>query len=443
MRSVTPRFLNRALPRSLLGRSLLIIITPLVLLQVVSTWVFYDSHFDNVTRRLANSVAGDISMVIAMMRDDPRPEAYAHLFAVARKTTLLEIQFVPGAVLPADPVALTRQNLVDVRLTKALNNSVQQPFLIDTRSMEQLVEIHVQLPDGVLKVLAPRTRLFSSTTYVFILWMVGTAMVLFALATIFMRNQVRPIRRLAAAAEDFGKGREVPDFQLEGASEVRQAAAAFNLMRERIRRQINQRTEMLAGVSHDLRTPLTRMKLELAMIGDGPETADLRADVEEMERMVGGYLAFARGEGTEQPVETNLSALLKDVVNNALREGAAIELQTDEEIVVPLRPDAFRRCLNNLIANARRYARSVSLQVLRRGGSIEILVDDDGPGIPESQREEVFKPFYRLESSRNPATGGIGLGLTIARDVMRGHGGELQLGVSPQGGLRAKLRLPL
>jgi two-component system osmolarity sensor histidine kinase EnvZ len=273
--------------------------------------------------------------------------------------------------------------------------------------------------------------------------MVGTAMVLFALATIFMRNQVRPIRRLAAAAEDFGKGREVPDFQLEGASEVRQAAAAFNLMRERIRRQINQRTEMLAGVSHDLRTPLTRMKLELAMIGDGPETADLRADVEEMERMVGGYLAFARGEGTEQPVETNLSALLKDVVNNALREGAAIELQTEEEIVVPLRPDAFRRCLNNLIANARRYARSVSLQVLRRGGSIEILVDDDGPGIPESQREEVFKPFYRLESSRNPATGGIGLGLTIARDVMRGHGGELQLGVSPQGGLRAKLRLPL
>ncbi|MFO1055827.1 MAG: ATP-binding protein [Dongiaceae bacterium] len=443
MRFVTPRFINRALPRSLLGRSLLIIITPLVLLQVVSTWVFYDSHFDNVTRRLANSVAGDISMVIASMREDPRPEAYARLFAMARKTMLLEITFVPGAVLPADPVALTRQNLVDVRLTKALNTAVRQPFLIDTRSMEQLVEIHVQLPDGVLKVLAPRTRLFSSTTYVFILWMVGTALVLFALATIFMRAQVRPIRRLAAAAEEFGKGRAVPDFELQGAAEVRQAAAAFNLMRERIRRQINQRTEMLAGVSHDLRTPLTRMKLELAMLGDGPDTADLRSDVDEMERMVGGYLAFARGEGTEQPVETNLSALLKDVVGNALRDGTPIDLQTEEELIVPLRPDAFRRCLNNLIANARRYAQSVSLHVQRRGSSIEILVDDDGPGIPESQREEVFKPFYRLESSRNPATGGIGLGLTIARDVMRGHGGDLLLDVSPQGGLRARLRLPL
>jgi two-component system osmolarity sensor histidine kinase EnvZ len=444
MRSVTPRFINRALPRSLLGRSLLIIITPLVLLQVVSTWVFYDSHFDNVTRRLANSVAGDIGMVIAMMREDPRPEAYARLFATAKKQMLLDINFVPGAVLPADPVALTRQNLVDVRLTKALNSAVRQPFLIDTRSMEQLVEIHVQLPDGVLKVLAPRTRLFSSTTYVFILWMVGTALVLFAVATIFMRAQVRPIRKLAAAAEEFGKGRAVPDFELKGAAEVRQAAAAFNLMRERIRRQINQRTEMLAGVSHDLRTPLTRMKLELAMLGDGPDTADLRADVDEMERMVGGYLAFARGEGTEQPVETNLSALLKDVVSNALREGAAIELQAEEEeLVVPLRPDAFRRCLNNLIANARRYAQSVSMQVRRRGSSIEILVDDDGPGIPESQREEVFKPFYRLEGSRNPATGGIGLGLTIARDVMRGHGGDLLLDVSPQGGLRARLRLPL
>jgi two-component system osmolarity sensor histidine kinase EnvZ len=443
MRSVTPRFLNRALPRSLLGRSLLIIITPLVLLQVVSTWVFYDSHFDDVTRRMANGVAGDIGMIMSMMRDDPRPEAYAHLFAIAKKAMQLDINFVPGAVLPADPAALARQNLVDVRLSKALRSTVRQPFLIDTRSMEQLVEIHVQLPEGVLKVLAPRTRLFSSTTYVFILWMVGTALVLFALATIFMRNQVRPIRRLAAAAEEFGKGRDVPDFQLQGAAEVRQAAAAFNQMRERIRRQINQRTEMLAGVSHDLRTPLTRMKLELAMLGDGPETADLRADVDEMERMVGGYLAFARGEGTEQPVETNLSALLKDVVSNALREGAAIDLQTDEEIVVPLRPDAFRRCLNNLIANAGRYAQSVTLKVLRRGGSIEILVDDDGPGIPESQREEVFKPFYRLESSRNPATGGIGLGLTIARDVVRGHGGDLLLDVSPQGGLRAKLRLPL
>jgi two-component system, OmpR family, osmolarity sensor histidine kinase EnvZ len=442
MRLTTPRFVNRALPRSLLGRSLLIIITPLILLQVVSTWVFYDSHWDTVTRRLASSVAGDIGTIIALMQRDPSPNNYAALFDVAHRTMQLNISFLPGGVLPADPI-FARQNLVDIRLTKALTNLVRQPFLIDTRSQEQTVEIHVQLPDGVLRITAPRGRLFSSTTYVFILWMVGTSLVLFAVATVFMRNQVRPIRRLAAAADEFGKGREIAEFVQEGAMEVRQAAAAFTLMRERIRRQITQRTEMLAGVSHDLRTPITRMKLELAMLGEGPETTDLRADVDEMERMIGGYLAFARGEGTEQPVATNLSALLRDVANSALREGTAIELQTEEDLIVPLRPDAFRRCLSNLIANARRYATAVTVRAFRRGTGIDILVDDDGPGIPQSQREEVFKPFYRIENSRNPETGGIGLGLTIARDVMRSHGGDLTLDVSPQGGLRAKLRLPV
>jgi len=442
MRLTTPRFINRAMPRSLLGRSLLIMITPLILLQVVSTWVFYDSHWDTVTRRLATGVAGDISTIIALMQKDPSPLNYATLFDVAHRTMSLNISFLPGGVLPADPI-FARQNLVDIRLTKALNNLVRQPFLIDTRSEEQSVEIHVQLPDGVLRVTAPRVRLFSSTTYVFILWMVGTALVLFAIATIFMSNQVRPIRRLAAIADEFGKGREVPDFVAEGAVEVRQAASAFILMRERIRRQITQRTEMLAGVSHDLRTPITRMKLELAMLGDGPETADLRADVAEMERMIGGYLSFARGEGTEQPVATNLSALLKDVTNSALRDGTAIELQAEDDLMVRLRPDAFRRCLTNLIGNAHRYARAVTVKAGRRGTGIEILVDDDGPGIPQSQREEVFKPFYRIESSRNPATGGIGLGLTIARDVVRSHGGDLTLDESPQGGLRARLRLPV
>ncbi|MEX2009649.1 MAG: ATP-binding protein, partial [Dongiaceae bacterium] len=253
----------------------------------------------------------------------------------------------------------------------------------------------------------------------------------------------RPIRRLAAAADDFGKGRAVPDFKLEGATEVRQAAAAFNLMRNRIRRQIAQRTDMLAGVSHDLRTPLTRMKLQLAMLGDGPEVADLHADVAEMEKMLGGYLAFARGEGAEQPVPTDLGLLLRDLVAGALRDGATIELEAEPGLVVPLRPDAFRRCLTNLIGNARRHARTVAIRATRRGAAIEVTVDDDGPGIPPDQREEVFRPFYRLDLSRNPETGGVGLGLTIARDVIRGHGGELVLTDSPLGGLRARLRLPV
>lgn len=434
--------INRVLPRSLFGRSLMIIVTPLILLQVVSTWVFYDSHWDTVTRRLAQSVAGDIAAVIEMMQVDRSPAHYARVFEVAQNKMQLRIVFRPDARLPGSPI-LIRHNLVDEKLSAALTSFVGRKFLIDTRSLEKEVEVQVQLDDGVLHVELPRRRLFSSTTYVFILWMVGTSLILFAVATVFMRKQVRPIRRLADAAEAFGKGRDVPDFRPEGATEVKQAAGAFVVMRDRIKRQITQRTEMLAGVSHDLRTPLTRMKLELALLGDSPDSEGLKADVAEMERMLNGYLAFARGEGTEQTVETDLTALIEDVVGNARREGGGVELAAEPHMVVPLRPDAFRRCLSNLIANAQRYAQRVAIAAGRRGSAIVITVDDDGPGIPPGRREDVFRPFFRLDPSRNPATGGTGLGLTIARDVARSHGGDLTLEESPLGGLRARLRLPV
>jgi two-component system osmolarity sensor histidine kinase EnvZ len=434
--------INRLLPRSLFGRSLMIIVTPLILLQVVSTWVFYDSHWDTVTRRLAQSVAGDIAAVIEMMGENPTPAHYARVFEIAQRKLQLDIVFKPDFTLPSSPI-LIRQNLVDEKLSAALAEFVGKPFLIDTRSLEKEVEVQVQLPDGILHVELPRRRLFSSTTYVFILWMVGTSLILFAVATVFMRKQVRPIGRLADAAEAFGKGRDVPDFRPEGASEVKQAAGAFLVMRDRIKRQITQRTEMLAGVSHDLRTPLTRMKLQLALLGDGPDSDELNSDIAEMERMLNGYLAFARGEGAELPVETDLAGLLEDVVGNARREGAVVDLDAESDMLVPLRPDAFRRCLANLIANAQRYAHRVAIAATRRGGAIEITVDDDGPGIPSDKREDVFRPFFRLDPSRNPETGGIGLGLTIARDVARGHGGDLTLDDSPLGGLRARLRLPV
>jgi two-component system osmolarity sensor histidine kinase EnvZ len=260
---------------------------------------------------------------------------------------------------------------------------------------------------------------------------------------LFMRAQVRPIRQLAGAAEDFGKGRDSAGFRIEGASEVRQAAAAFNQMRDRIRRQIAQRTEMLAGVSHDLRTPLTRMKLALALLGDTPEYADLKADVAEMEKMLGGYLAFARGEGREPPAVIDLAELLREVAAAAQREGADIRLAAAPDLTLTLRPDAMRRCLTNLIGNAQRHAKSIWIAAARQDEGIEITIDDDGPGIPADKREDVFRPFFRLDTSRNPETGGIGLGLTIARDVVRGHGGDLSLLDSPHGGLRARLWLPV
>jgi two-component system, OmpR family, osmolarity sensor histidine kinase EnvZ len=303
--------------------------------------------------------------------------------------------------------------------------------------------ISIELHDGVLQVAAPRKRLFTPTTYIFVLWMAGSSLVLLAIASIFMRNQVRALRRLAAAAEGFGKGRDMPDFRLEGATEVRQAGNAFLKMRDRLRRQITQRTEMLAGVSHDLRTPLTRMRLALELMGDKePTVAELKADVIAMERMVQSYLAFARGEGPEQPRDLDLVLLIEEVAAVLRREGTPVSLALPEEYVLPLRPDAMRRCLANLLGNARRFASHIWVTAVPVRQGIDVLIDDDGSGIPVAERENVFRPFFRLDAPRNPTTSGVGLGLTIARDVARGHGGELTLEDSPQGGLRVRLHLP-
>jgi two-component system osmolarity sensor histidine kinase EnvZ len=433
--------LRRVLPRSLLGRSLLIIVTPLILLQVVSAWAFYERHWDNVTKRLANSVAGEIAAVIAL-RERLGPGLDPELFASISDAMDLQLTIQPGQRLAAAPPPAS-DRLIGRMLARALEAKVGRPYLMDTVTFPRQVEVKIQLEDGVLHAVVPLNRLFSSSSYIFILYMVGTSLVLFAVATVFMRNQVRPLGRLASAADLFGKGQDVPDFKLQGASEVRQAAVAFNRMRARIQRQMTQRTEMLAGVSHDLRTPLTRMKLQLAMLGDGAEVEELRGDVAEMERMVEGYLAFARGEGTEKPAETDLGSLLRDVVGDARRAGTAVDLHVEDRLVALVRPNALRRCLANLISNAARFASQVWIRAGQVGDMIEITVDDDGPGIPEARREEVFRPFFRLEGSRNPLTGGIGLGLTIARDVVRSHGGELVLLDAPTGGLRARLSLPL
>jgi two-component system osmolarity sensor histidine kinase EnvZ len=354
--------------------------------------------------------------------------------------TELDLTYRSGGLLPeAGPASGTT---LEKQLSRALTRRVQRPFRIDDVGCERCVLVDVQLDAGVLSVNIPRGRLFTATTYIFILWMVGSSLVLLAIATVFLRNQVKSLRRLAAAAEEFGKGRPVSFTKPEGALEVRQAGAAFLRMRERIDRQIRQRTEMLAGVSHDLRTPLTRMKLALALIGEDSAVAELKSDVAEMERLVNVYLDFARGEGTETIVETDIALLIEDVAAAAERQGVALTLARIDELVLPVRPNALRRCLSNLIANARHYGHHVWVGVLPVEDGIDILIDDDGPGIPAAERERVFHPFVRLDTSRNPSTGGVGLGLTIARDVARSHGGDVRLETSPQGGLRARVHLP-
>lgn len=433
------------IPSTLMGRSALIIVVPLILVQVISTFIFYDNHWETLSRRLAQSLAGDISHVRVFMRDNPGEQSFQWIQTVARQTMLLNISFTEGAALPPEITIDADGPFPDV-MTRELWREMKRPFSLDLEKTDREIEIAMQLPQGVLTVLAPRKRLFSSTTYVFVLWMVGSSLVLFGVAALFLNNQVRAVRRLARAADSFGKGQDVPNFKPEGAKEVRQAAHAFTVMRNRIQRQMDQRTEMLAGVSHDLRTPLTRMKLQIEMLdgANADDIADINEDIDEMERMLNGYLAFARGEETETAEPIDMANLLEDVQRRFKRESAEIVLDVSKiEGPILTKPLAFQRCLNNLVSNAARYGNRIEINVQRSGRHLHINVDDDGPGIPSDQREDVFKAFYRLDPSRNPETGGVGLGMTIARDIARSLGGDVTLGDSPMNGLRATIRIPV
>ena len=432
--------LRRWLPRTLFGRALVIIATPLLLVQLVTAYVFFAHHWDRVSRRLALGLGGDIAALADNM------ETYrsdrVHILASAKEHMNLKGRFEPGAQLsePQSRVTLFERDFVRI-----IGERVRHPFHVDTRSAPGWVTVHVQLTDGVLSVVAPEKRLFTSTTYVFIMWTVGVSVILLGIAIVFLRDQLKPINQLAEAAESFGMRRKDVPLKVRGATEVRQATKAFLEMRDRIQRQIAQRTAMLAGVSHDLRTPLTRMKLQLAMLGDIDGVAELAADVSDMEAMVEEYLAFVRGEGQESPVPTDLNVLLRQVAesSNAGRTSAAAVVETEGDLVVPVRPNALKRCFTNLIDNGLRHGHRVTVSARRLARNVEITIDDDGPGIAEAEREIVFRAFHRLDRSRNPETGGVGLGLTIARDVVRGHGGEIHLGEAPSGGLRAHLRLPV
>ena len=435
--------IKQFLPSSLLGRSILIIVIPLILLQLVSAFVFYESHWNKVSTKLARGVAGDIAAVIDLLSQNNSPQGREAVIELASTRFGLEAQILDGEVLKNIKKDTAKSIFGKATLLRSMNEVISNPFNIDRHKIEKHIVITIQLSQGVLKVVTNRKRIFSSTTYIFVIWMVGTAMILFGVATTFMRNQVRPIKRLATAADDFGKGRDAPGFKPEGASEVRQAAAAFISMRDRIQRQISQRTDMLSGVSHDLRTPLTRMKLELEVKFDPEMVEELKTDILDMEKMLEAYLSFARGEGEELAKEVDLSVILLDVVNLAKRNGTNIKYNVEDNIIITLKSDAFKRCLINLIENADRYADLVSISSNRSDQYVEIIIDDDGKGIPKNERENVFKPFYRLENSRNPETGGVGLGLSIARDIVRAHGGEITLEEANLSGLRVRVSLPL
>jgi two-component system osmolarity sensor histidine kinase EnvZ len=435
-------WLKGKMPSGLYGRALLIIIAPMVILQSVVAFVFMERHWNTVTRRLSAAVTQDVAALIDIYKLYPQDADSAQLRRIAQERLGLVVDFLPATEMPP-PGPKPFFSLLDQALSEELRKQIGKPYWIDTVGRSSLVEIRIQLDNAVMRVFARRSAAYASNSEIFLLWMVGTSLVLLAVAILFLRNQIKPILRLADAAESFGKGREVPNFRPRGATEVRRAAYAFIEMKSRVERAIEQRTAMLAGVSHDLRTVLTRFKLELALIGDGPEIDAMRRDVDEMSRMLEAYLAFARGDAGEPSAPTDMATFLDELKTDAERHGHKMTVTFHGHPVVTVRPNAFRRCLSNLASNAARFASAISVTGHRDHRWLTITVDDDGPGIPAHLRDDVFKPFLRLDDARNQDEGGTGLGLAIARDIARSHGGEILLGDSPLGGLRASVRVPV
>lgn len=438
--------LSELLPKGLYARALLIIITPIVVLEGVIAFAFMERHWQAVTRRLSEATARDIAAVIQIYEDKPQADDAQKIVDLARDRLGLNMEVLPPGDLPP-PKPKPMFALLDRALSNELRRHVQLPFWIDTVGAAKNVEIRVKHDNAILRFIATRSQTYASNSHIFLLWMVGTSVILLTVAILFLRNQIRPILRLADAADAFGKGRTIPeDFRPRGAREVRQAAVAFLQMRDRITTHVEQRTTMLAGVSHDLRTVLTRFKLELAMLEDSPETRSLQSDVNEMQHMLEDYLAFAKGDGGEEAKPTNLRELLTEVYEESQIYGSVIDVKMrkrDEDLVLPLKRQALKRAITNLVTNAARFGDNIIIRAATEGQWVRIEVDDDGPGIPPSERENVFRPFYRLDHARNQDEGNSGLGLAIARDIAKSHGGEIALGESSKGGLRAIISLPL
>ncbi|SFQ04506.1 two-component system, OmpR family, osmolarity sensor histidine kinase EnvZ [Nitratireductor indicus] len=436
------RIVSRYMPKRLYARSLIIVIAPMLLLQSVIAFVFMERHWQTVTQRLSQAVTRDIAAIIDMIETFPDSDGYAQVIRIAQERLALKIDLLPPDPLPA-PGPKPFFSILDQTLGEEITRQINRPFWLDTVGNSNIVEIRIQLENKVLRVFARRSQAYASNTHIFLLWMVGTSLVLIAISVAFLRNQIRPILQLAEAADSFGKGRPTPsDFHPRGAEEVRRAGSAFMLMRERIERQIEQRTAMLTGVSHDLRTILTRFKLQLALAHSKEDIEALDQDIEDMRSMLEGYLAFARGEAAEDPGEFDLTAFFHRAAEEAALRENILSTRISGPSVLHVRPNAFGRLLSNVIGNAFRYATHVEVNARNAGGTLTVTVDDDGPGIPEDKREDVFKPFVRLDEARNQDESGTGLGLSIARDIARSHGGDVMLEESPLGGLRAIIRVP-
>ncbi|WP_411818732.1 ATP-binding protein [Hyphococcus sp. DH-69] len=433
----------RYFPKSLYARITLIVILPIFITQSVVTYIFFARHWDLVTANLSESVAGQIALVTTMYEDAETDDQRTAISALALNDLNMRVRFAPDTTLPATN-QLALFNVYNNTLNKRLENALDRPFWLNTQTWPNDVEIRVAFEDGALIYLARRDRVFATTGRIFLFWLIATSILIGTIGIIFMRNQVRSILRLATAAEAFGRGRDAPNYRPSGATEVRKAGYAFIAMRERIKRHMEQRTTVLAGISHDLKTPLTRIKLALAMQSESDEIIAIQKDVEEMERMIEAYLDFASNEAVdEDPAPFRLDELVAEIAKDVERTGRHIDTDAPRPVTLAVRRMALKRAVANLVNNSLRYADNVWVSVVRLNRYVEIIVEDDGPGIPPEKYEYVFKPFTRLDEARNLNESGVGMGLVIVRDVARAHGGDVTLDQSPRGGLRATIRLPL
>jgi two-component system osmolarity sensor histidine kinase EnvZ len=437
-----PRFrLRDIMPKGLYWRTLLIIVAPAALLQLIITLVFLDDHWQATSKRMSQGVASDAALIIQLYERDPTPQNLANLRRLGQRPLRLEIELQRNA-----PLDIQRcrdyGSILDGYLTRALEDQLGRRVWYDSTCPGTQVIIRVPIAEGVLQLKAFRDRVQARSGPLFVTWIFGATMFLIIVSIIFIRNQVRPIEQLADAMERFGRGEDGGNYRVRGAREVRGAAHAFFDMRQRIKKQIEQRAQLLAGVSHDLRTPLTRLKLQFALMPPSPEIEDAKRDLSDMEETLDEYLAFAKGLAEEAPAEVDVGALAREIAEEAKRSGAEVAVESQGDVVTAGRARGLKRCLANLIDNAAAHGDHVGVSVSGAASVVLVAVDDDGPGISPDFYEEAFRPFSRLDETRSRNQKGVGLGLAIARDVARSHGGDITLSKSPLGGLRATLRLP-
>jgi two-component system, OmpR family, osmolarity sensor histidine kinase EnvZ len=437
--TIVERFLQRLLPHSLVSRSSLILVTPIIILQIASAFIFYDWHWDALSRRLAITLAGEIAaMSIVGTQGD---------FVLLQK--LATMQDMKVAILPANQWSIIhKSNYIpySADLPRELAMRLLTPFKIQEKrdGFTIYTLVSYQGRNIILAFSAPIKRLFSGTVWLYQFWQLGVSLLLLTIALLFMRGQIRPIKRLGIYAENIGKGQIGQPLKPQGATEVRQAIDAFNIMSARIQKTLHQRTVMLAAVSHDLRTPLTRLNLEIAMLPIPKHQQDaMQQDIGDMNQMIAGYLAFAEGDEAEKIQELDIILVLNDVVAGYVKGGGHITVESPPTLMIRGKYSALKRAFNNIVGNACRYAKTVTMTVQDIPQGIKITIDDNGQGIPMDKREDVFRPFTRLDNARRHDTGGVGLGLAIARDSIRSHGGDITLEDSPLGGLRVIVTLPV